>query len=77
MPHRRLAAWLTALALASPTLARAIQIQPGIGFIAVQDATPGSQIILSDTKGKELGRATTDEYGSLIIPTTRRAAASW
>jgi predicted acyl esterase len=67
MSRRRLAAWLTTLALASPSLARAIEVQPGIGFIAITGATPGGQIVLSDTKGKELGRAATDEFGSLII----------
>ncbi len=66
-PHRLVLASLTLLALASPPLARAIQVQAGIGFIAITDGTPGGQIILSDTKGKELGRAVTDSFGSLII----------
>jgi predicted acyl esterase len=67
MPHRRLTALLTALALAGPALVHAFQVQPGIGFIAVTDTTPGSQIILSDTRGTELRRETTDEFGSLIF----------
>jgi predicted acyl esterase len=67
MPDRRLTVLLTALALATPGLGHAIEVQSGIGFIAVTDATPGGQIVLADAKGKELGRATTDEFGSLII----------
>jgi len=66
MPMRRLIVLLL-FALVWSASAHAFQVQPGIGFVAISDATPGTELVLVDQKQREVNRGTTDSYGSLIF----------
>ena len=69
MLRRPIAIVLLSLALlaGAPLSAGALQVQGGIGFVAVTDATPGTLIVLEDRRGREAGRGTIDRLGSLIF----------
>lgn len=45
----------------------AFSVQAGIGFVAVQDAGVGSELVLEDRAGQEVARGNADEFGSLIF----------
>ncbi|HXJ33422.1 MAG TPA: CocE/NonD family hydrolase [Candidatus Eisenbacteria bacterium] len=45
----------------------ALRAQAGIGFVAVLDTTPGTEVVLQDRRGLEVGRGTTDAFGSFIF----------
>ena len=62
-----LAAWLAASAPSG-----AFTVQAGIGFVAIQESSEGTEFVLTDKKGTELGRGNADSFGSLIF---RRPAA--
>jgi predicted acyl esterase len=47
--------------------AGAFTVQPGIGFLAIHDATVGNEFVLADKRGRELGRGNADTFGSLIF----------
>ena len=74
-----LAAWLAASAPSG-----AFTVQAGIGFVAIQESSEGTEFVLTDKKGTELGRGNADSFGSLIfrdlaagrarLPAPRRAA---
>jgi hypothetical protein len=53
------------LLTASP--AAALEVQPGIGFLAVTDVAEGATIVLRDGRGAELARGVGDALGSLIF----------
>ncbi len=59
-----LAAWAL-LAAAVPS--GAFTTQAGIGFVAIQDSTEGTEFVLTDKKGNEVGRGNADSFGSLIF----------
>jgi predicted acyl esterase len=50
----------------APALA-ASQVQAGIGFIAVTGAAPGVELVLQDRRHREVGRGSTDRFGSFIF----------
>jgi predicted acyl esterase len=47
--------------------AGAFTVQEGIAFIAIQGSTEGTEFVLADKKGNELGRGNADSFGSLIF----------
>ncbi len=53
--------------LASVAQAAALTVQSGIGFVAVKDAAPGTQIALDDEHHAELSQGVTDAFGSLVF----------
>jgi hypothetical protein len=55
-----------ALTTSAPVHA-AFQVQEGIGFVAVTDSPEGVEMVLEDARGHEVGRGTTDRFGSLIF----------
>jgi predicted acyl esterase len=71
MSIRRASVPLLVLALLStglpPAARAALDVQAGIGFVAVHDAPVGVEVVLEDDHGQEVGRGTTDTYGSLIF----------
>ncbi len=59
---------VVALLAGGPTAARAaFTVQGGIRFVAVTDGTPGTELVLEDAHHAEVGRGTTDRFGSLIF----------
>ena len=59
---------LAPMALASVASgATAIQAQGGIGLVAVTSSVSGALLVLSDHRGHEVARGTTDRFGSLIF----------
>jgi hypothetical protein len=44
-----------------------IQAQGGIGLVAVTSSVSGALLVLSDHRGHEVARGTTDRFGSLIF----------
>jgi predicted acyl esterase len=54
------------VATAAPALA-ALDVQVGIGFVAVKDAPPATQIALDDASHHELQQGVSDSFGSLIF----------
>jgi hypothetical protein len=72
--HRRLAV-LVGLALLPglrAVAAGAFQVRAGIGFVAVSDAAPGTELVLEDARGREVGRGTADRFGSLVFRDLRQ-----
>jgi hypothetical protein len=63
----RTVALLAILALAARATAATYQVQPGIGFVAVSGAAPGTDFVLSDWRHREVAHGTTDTFGSLIF----------
>src|SRR2546427_3843045 len=53
--------------LAGEPAAAAVEIQGGIGFVAVTGAPPGGVLALGDPHHLEVGRGTTDRLGSLLF----------
>lgn len=51
----------------SGPLQAAVEIQEGIGFVAVSGATPGTNAVLLDRRGREVARGTVDRLGSLLF----------
>jgi hypothetical protein len=45
----------------------ALQVQAGIGIVAVSGLDPGVEVVLQDRKGREVGRGTTDRFGSFMF----------
>ena len=68
-PWSRLVLLLLApMALASVASgATTIQAQGGIGLVAVTSSVSGALLVLSDHRGHEVARGTTDRFGSLIF----------
>lgn len=59
---------VVALLYGGPSIARAaFQVQGGIGFVAVTGAPEGLELALDDPGHAEVGRGTTDRFGSLIF----------
>jgi uncharacterized protein len=59
---------LVAALLAAPLLAgAALQVQPGIGIIAVTGAVPGVELTLQDRRQREAGRGMADAFGSFVF----------
>ena len=59
---------LAPMALASVASgATTIQAQGGIGLVAVTSSVSGAMLVLSDHRGQEVARGTTDRFGSLIF----------
>ena len=59
---------LAPMALASVASgATTIQAQGGIGLVAVTSSVSGALLVLSDHRGHEVARGTTDRFGSLIF----------
>ncbi len=59
---------LLALFAAAPPPARAaVQVQAGIGFVALTGAEPGVTVVLADRRQREVARGTTDRFGSLLF----------
>src|SRR5678816_3201600 len=69
VPISRLSVYLLALcALAGAVpAAHAFTVQPGIELVSILDATEGTEFVLEDSKGAELGRGNADRFGSLIF----------
>ncbi|HVH06217.1 MAG TPA: CocE/NonD family hydrolase, partial [Myxococcota bacterium] len=59
------AAALVLLGTAVPS--GAYTVQAGIEFVAIQGSTEGTEFVLTDKKGAELGRGNADSFGSLIF----------
>lgn len=57
---------LVALVAVVPA-ARAYEVRPGIEMISILDAEEGTEFVLTDKNGAELGRGTADRFGSLIF----------
>jgi len=56
------------LAAAAPPPARAaLEVQAGIGLVAVTGAAPGVELTLQDRRRREVGRGTTDRLGSFVF----------
>ncbi len=51
----------------APPAEAAFRVQSGIGFVAVADATPGTDIVLADRQGRQITRGVVDSLGSLIF----------
>ena len=60
------------VALAGAPARAALQVHPGIGFIAVTDAAPGTEVVLQDRRHADVGRGTTDRFGSFIFRDLRQ-----
>jgi predicted acyl esterase len=58
---------VTLLAGARSPAGAASQVQAGIGFIAVTGAAPGVELTLEDRRRREVGRGTTDRFGSFVF----------
>jgi predicted acyl esterase len=58
---------LTLLVGAPAPSRAAVQVQPGIGLIAVTGVTPGADVILQTRRGHELGRGMADRFGSFLF----------
>jgi uncharacterized protein len=43
-------------------------VQPNVGYLSIQNATPGDEWILDHPQTGELSRATVDAFGSLLFP---------
>lgn len=43
------------------------EVQAGMGFVAVQDAPPGTLLVLAEKDGTEVARGTVDRLGSLVF----------
>jgi predicted acyl esterase len=70
VPKRPHAAALFFVALlAGPPLPAwgALQVQPGIGLIAVTGTTPGTELVLEDGRRRAVQRGTTDAFGSFLF----------
>jgi predicted acyl esterase len=66
-PSRLLFLSVALLAAAAPRAGAALQVQPGIGLIAVTGAATGETLILQDRLGHELERGTVDRFGSFLF----------
>ena len=55
------------VALASPPFAGAFDVQEGIGFLAVKNATPGQQFVIEDQRHQQVNSGAADSFGSLIF----------
>jgi uncharacterized protein len=55
------------LLLGLSTPSGAYQVQAGIAFVAIQDSTENTEFVLTDKKGREIGRGNADSFGSLIF----------
>jgi hypothetical protein len=60
-------ALIVILVAAAPLPARAFDVQEGIGFLAIQNASAGTAFSLQDKKGHTLQTGTADSFGSLIF----------
>ncbi len=64
----RVAAVAIVLACASSAAQAAMQVQGGIEFVAVTWASPeGALLVLENRRGTEVGRGTSDRFGSLVF----------
>ena len=55
------------VAFASPPVAGAYDVQEGIGFLAVMNATPGQQFVIEDQRHRQVNSGAADTFGSLIF----------
>ncbi len=58
---------LLATLVVAPAGAATFDVQGGIGFVAVSGAPPDLALVLEDSQRREVGRGTTDRFGSLIF----------
>lgn len=64
--HRRtLCGALLALCLATPAFA--LDVQPGIGFVAITGQAEGTQLVLEDAQHHDLESGLADRFGSLVF----------
>src|SRR5262249_53690663 len=63
---------VSVVVLAGAPARAALQVHPGIGFIAVTDAAPGAEVVLQDRRHVDVGRGTTDRFGSFIFHDLRQ-----
>src|SRR5690242_3011491 len=66
MSHRRLLCGAL-LALCSVTPAAALDVQSGIGFIAIQNQVEGTQLVLENAQHQDLASGLVDHLGSLLF----------
>ncbi len=65
---------LVALLAGAPAARAAVQLQAGIGFIAITGAADGQEFTLRDRGLNEVGRGTADRFGSLVFRELRQGA---
>ena len=58
---------LAVLAGFPPTARAALQVEPGIGLVAVTGASPGVEVTLQDRRQREVGRGMVDRLGSFAF----------
>lgn len=59
--------FLILLATRAQLIHAAIEVQGGIGFVAISGAAPGSAAVLLDARGREVARGTIDRLGSFLF----------
>jgi hypothetical protein len=57
----------SAVLLTAATAGAAVSVQSGIGFVAVTGAAEGTELVLQNGRGREVGRGRADRFGSLIF----------
>jgi uncharacterized protein len=62
-----LAFLISAVLLATTPAGAAVSLQGGIGFVAVTGSTEGTELVLQDVHGREVGRGHADRFGSLVF----------
>ena len=65
--HVLLLSLLAFYAAAPPAARAAVQVQAGIGFVALTGAEPGVTVVLADRRQREVARGTTDRFGSVLF----------
>src|SRR5215813_2534482 len=65
MPRSRFLLALFLAVLTTP--AAAVRVKPGIGLIAVTEVSPGTEVVLRDVRGREVGGGTADRFGSFLF----------
>ncbi len=65
--HPRFTRFLSLLWLLAAAPVAALEVQPGIGFLAVTDLAEGTEVVLQDQGGAEVARGVADRFGSLIF----------
>src|SRR5262245_30224398 len=67
-PRLALLLLLACSAIPRPALSARFEVHPGINFVAVTSSSvEGAMLTLRDRRGHEVGRGTTDRFGSLIF----------
>ncbi len=66
-PRLALLLLLALWAVPRAVFSAAIQVRGGIGLVSVTSSVEGALLTLEDRRGREVGRGTTDRFGSLIF----------